>query len=89
MATITDDRWQASLWGSLTDSAPTAPPKLIFYFGQNDHWVANETRDELIAARGYREKQAEGKEEGGEEMRMRPKMLIDEEGIPHGFCLRE
>ncbi|KAI9721574.1 MAG: hypothetical protein M1812_002336 [Candelaria pacifica] len=90
MATITDDQWQASLWGPLTTSTP-APPKLIFYFGQNDHWVADETRDELIAARGYRE--GEGKELGeakaDEAQKTRPKMIIDDEGIPHGFCLRD
>ncbi|KAI9700311.1 MAG: hypothetical protein M1836_002326 [Candelina mexicana] len=89
MATITDDRWQASIWGPMTTSTPQ-PPKLIFYFGQNDHWVANETRDELIAARGYRERQ--GKELGvgyvEEERGTKPEMLIDEEGVPHGFCLR-
>ncbi|KAJ5536164.1 hypothetical protein N7513_009350 [Penicillium frequentans] len=41
----------------------------------NDHWVAEKTRDEVIALRG--------REEG-----LGPKMFVCEEGLPHAFCLK-
>jgi hypothetical protein len=41
--------------------------------------VADHTRDALIAARGRGED-----DEGGS----RPIMLIDENGIDHGFCIK-
>jgi hypothetical protein len=44
-----------------------------------DHWVANHTRDALIAARGKREDSSSSK----------PIMLIDENGIGHEFCISE
>lgn len=74
MNEITEDRWDEDIWGAATESA-SPRLKLIFYFGKRDHWVADHTRDELIAARAYRD--------GGEEWK--PRMLIDEEGIPHSF----
>ena len=90
MQTITADKWDDELWG-VADAdgggggggggeALREQTKLFFYFGTNDHWVADETRDELIAARA-----ASGKD--GEERR--PVMEIDESGIPHGFCISE
>jgi len=33
-------------------SQPRAPAKLFFLFGRSDHWVADHTRDELMASRG-------------------------------------
>ncbi|KAI9818416.1 MAG: hypothetical protein M1827_000475 [Pycnora praestabilis] len=87
MTTITADRWDTDIWGASTappSQTHTAPAKLVFHFGRQDHWVANHTRDELIAARGYRE------DEGGEEAERndwKPKMDIDDQEVPHGFCL--
>lgn len=52
------------------------PPRLFFYFGQNDHWVADQTRDALIASRGTKDPGSKG-----------PWMEVDEGGVPHGFCL--
>lgn len=78
MRTITSDKWADDIWGTGTGivSATTNPPaKLFFYFGQNDHWVAEQTRDEIIEVRG--------KTKGG------PKMLVCEDGVPHAFCLSE
>ncbi len=49
--------------------------KLRFLFGTDDHWVANHTRDALISARGS------GRHANVE-------MVVDETGIPHGFCIR-
>jgi Lipid-droplet associated hydrolase len=98
MEMITEDRWDEDIWGVEHPDPDTkqAIPNLVFYFGQKvsfktnsflisnmetdylkDHWVADHTRDSLIAARGEIEGQITGK----------PKMLIDEDGIPHGFCI--
>ncbi|KAI9050133.1 hypothetical protein LZ554_006274 [Drepanopeziza brunnea f. sp. 'monogermtubi'] len=79
---IAEDRWDQDIWGiehEDPDSKSETPPKLIFYFGQNDHWVADHTRDALIAARG--------REEGARKS-SKPIMMIDKGGIPHGFCIR-
>jgi hypothetical protein len=45
-----------------------------------DHWVADHTRDALIAARC---KNASAVNSSS------PRMMIDENGVPHGFCIRE
>jgi hypothetical protein len=74
MRTITSDKWNDDVWGVATAGEPLA--KLFFYFGQNDHWVADQTRDEIIAARGRKEGHG-------------PTMLVCEEGLPHAFCLSE
>ncbi|KAL2074367.1 hypothetical protein VTL71DRAFT_8145 [Oculimacula yallundae] len=78
---ITEDKWDEDIWGiehqDLTSKTRT--PKLIFYFGQNDHWVADHTRDALIAARGREDEDMKSS---------KPIMLIDNGGIPHGFCIR-
>jgi len=76
MATISSDAWDAEIWGAAhPTSSPFPRPKLFFLFGDNDHWVANETRDELIRARA-----------GDEDWK--PQMEVDEvEGWPHGFSI--
>jgi len=117
MNEITEDRWEDDIWGSLetpTSSCSTAgeaadtkphPPKLFFLFGRADHWVADHTRDELMAARGSvnarrnapigevqegeREALLDGREFDREVAKWSPLMEIDESGIPHGFCIRE
>jgi hypothetical protein len=71
MQEITTDNWSHEIWGS----ADAGSSNLTFYFDKEDHWVANQTRDDLIAARG-----------GNEEWM--PKMIVDE-GVPHGFCISE
>lgn len=45
-----------------------------------DHWVANHTRDALIAARGKPE---------GDLSSSKPKMVIDSNGVGHAFCIRK
>ncbi|TVY90709.1 Lipid droplet-associated hydrolase [Lachnellula willkommii] len=81
MENITEDRWDEDIWGIEQEVAEVKDerPKLIFYFGDNDHWVANHTRDALIAARG---------QAGRENDSSKPIMLIDENGVDHGFCIR-
>jgi len=79
METITADRFTSEIWGATHASPSGVPrPKLFFYFGKNDHWVAGKTRDELMKVRGS----------GGGTEEWRPKMEIDKRGIPHGFCIR-
>lgn len=87
MQTITTDKWDDEIWGVVTDNAKVSErTKLFFLFGTDDHWVADETRDELIAARAARAAGGEGGEVGEEG---KPFMEIDESGIPHGFCISE
>lgn len=80
METITEDRWDEEVWGVEKEENEIGeriePPRLVFYFGERDHWVADHTRDALIKAR-YRE--GNGK----------VKMVIDDNKIPHGFCIRK
>lgn len=81
MDTITEDRWDEDIWG-IEHKDPDQKrriPTLIFYFGENDHWVANHTRDALIAARGRGEDDTSSS---------KPIMMIDENGVDHGFCIR-
>lgn len=85
MATITEDKWDAEIWGVEGEDIKRAglekngagklgeAPRLVFYFGEDDHWVADHTRDALIEARGN----GSG----------RVKMVLDEDNIPHGFCI--
>ncbi|KAI4762596.1 hypothetical protein E4T52_10747 [Aureobasidium sp. EXF-3400] len=80
MKTITADAWDDELWGlSKAQNSSTNKTKLYFYFGTDDHWVADETRDELIVARA-----ATG--QVGDESK--PTMEIDTHGTPHGFCIK-
>ncbi|KAI4851755.1 hypothetical protein E4T44_01941 [Aureobasidium sp. EXF-8845] len=80
MKTITADTWDDELWGlSKAQTSSDNKTKLYFYFGTNDHWVADETRDELIAARA-----ATG--QAGDEDKST--MEIDTHGTPHGFCIK-
>lgn len=93
MREITSDNWSDDIWGTAspdpmnpsgkitTNSTPTPPPNLVFYFGRGDHWVAEQTRDELIKARGSL-LDKNGKRNG-------PKMLVCEDGVVHGFCIRK
>lgn len=76
---ITDDKWSDDVWSTTTSgSSKTDNPTLYFYFGENDHWVDNATRDAIIAAR------ARTSEPGSEGKAV---MEIDTKGIPHDFCI--
>ncbi|PUU83278.1 hypothetical protein B9Z19DRAFT_1061079 [Tuber borchii] len=63
MEIITEDAWGEEIW-KCNDTS------LAFYFGRNDHWVAEETREKLLEARGTG-----------------VKMIVCEDGLPHGFCI--
>ncbi|KAM3065645.1 hypothetical protein ACMFMF_010868 [Clarireedia jacksonii] len=91
METITEDRWNEDIWGLEAGGGGEErrrTPRLVFYFGRNDHWVADHTRDALIAARGLNgvvadEESVSFSGEGGS----KPIMMIDREGIDHSFCV--
>lgn len=78
MKEITEDRWDEDIWGFADSKPKNRKLKLVFYFGQNDHWVADHTRDDLIAARAFQE---------GTSDAWKPIMLVDDGGIPHSFCI--
>jgi hypothetical protein len=83
MRTITSDKWSDDVWGVSSPSATKtasnlAPPaQLFFYFGRDDHWVAERTREEIVTSRGS----------GNEEEGKGPRMVVCEEAVPHAFCL--
>lgn len=89
MRTITTDKWTDDIWGIGSendcgnDHGAGGLPRLYFYFGKNDHWVAEQTRDEIIALRGG------GGSRTGTGTGIGPKMLVCEDGVPHAFCLSE
>jgi hypothetical protein len=97
MRTITTDKWSDDVWGvsssvptlseSETEQDPETksqvqpPAQLYFYFGRNDHWVAERTREEIVKARGVSKiSTGNGKGPG-------PRMVVCEESVPHAFCL--
>lgn len=89
MQQITTDAWDAEIWGAAHPSPHPHPrPVLRFLFAKQDHWVADETRDDLIKARGtVAGGSVDGEEDEVEEWK--PVMEIDEdEGWPHGFCIK-
>ncbi|KAL4916791.1 hypothetical protein BDW62DRAFT_218427 [Aspergillus aurantiobrunneus] len=79
MRTITTDKWSDDVWGVSRAPEPQSQPQLLtrlfFYFGRNDHWVAEQTREEIVAARGATTKAG-------------PRMIVCEESLPHAFCLK-
>jgi hypothetical protein len=82
MRDISADKWSNDVWGISRPELPSgdsrsSPARLIFYFGRNDHWVAEQTREDIIKARG-------AEEDSGER---RPKMVVCEDGVSHGFCI--
>ena len=60
------------------EKATTKKPRFFLYFGQNDHWVADKYRDEFIERR---KRDGHVGKEGG------TKIVIDEDKIPHAFCI--
>lgn len=82
MKMITADKWDEEIWDAAKkEEKGERRHKLFFYFGDDDHWVADRTRDDLIAARG--------KNGDGENDDWAPVMEIDGFETPHGFCVRE
>ncbi|KAF7514377.1 hypothetical protein GJ744_000147 [Endocarpon pusillum] len=86
MKEIGEDRWEAEVWGIvdagreyLKNKAGVMrePAKLVFYFADKDHWVADQTREAIIETRG----------DTGSPGRV--KMVVAKAGeLEHGWCLR-
>lgn len=74
---IGDDVWDEELWGIERDvqdsDTPALAPKFYFFFGKDDHWVANHYRDMFIKKR---QRQVE-----------RTRLIVDEGNLPHAFCI--
>ena len=80
MQQVTADRWDAEVWGSAIPSPNgLLPTKLFFYFGEDDHWVARRTRDDIIFP-----KRTQRSQHGS----LKPLMEVDDQGIPHCFPIR-
>lgn len=89
---VREDVWSDTLWGTPSSTIPVKGPKtlakdsvmssakLFFYWGSNDHWVANATRDETIA------KRARTAAAGDEK---KPVMHVDLHGLQHAFSLHD
>lgn len=89
MFQIDTDIWDEDVWGAAVGAPasqhPHPRPIMRFLFAKKDHWVADETRDTLMKARG-RAGDVEEVEGLGENWK--PVMEVDEkEGWPHGFCI--
>ena len=85
MGTITEERWGEEMWeieeleeGNEGEEGEKGlgRTKFFFYFAEKDHWVADECRDEFIEKRARHEKG-------------RTRVVVDEAGIPHAFCIRK
>ncbi|PGH18288.1 hypothetical protein AJ79_00627 [Helicocarpus griseus UAMH5409] len=88
MREITSDKWSDEIWGIASSSSTASkstsnpvklPPNLVLYFAQSDHWVADQTRDEIIQARGSLRRSTGNNG---------PVMQVCEDGVVHGFCIR-
>ncbi|EFR04343.1 hypothetical protein MGYG_07352 [Nannizzia gypsea CBS 118893] len=78
MKDISADKWNDEIWGF---SSPTHAPKdrltkMVFYFGRNDHWVAEATRKDIIQSKSRAEQDGSG-----------PVLKVCEDGVAHGFCI--
>ncbi|KAL4792373.1 hypothetical protein BDV19DRAFT_254971 [Aspergillus venezuelensis] len=79
MRVISADKWDDDVWGLCTPEQRKPPNSMYFYFGRNDHWVAERTREDIISLRGNSKTKSGG---------AGPKMVVCEESVPHAFCLR-
>jgi len=83
---ITEEKWGEELWEVVdeVEAQEHDVPKFFFYFGEHDHWVDNELRDQFIQRRNEH-----AARQGPEHKRGRTRMMVDEDGIPHAFCISE
>jgi hypothetical protein len=89
MREICGDKWHPdNIWGSGggsrmlpggnsggDDVAARNRTKLFFYWGKNDYWVRNSSRDALIASRARNSERVE--------------FYLDPGEIPHTFCMED
>ncbi|KAH3951146.1 hypothetical protein HBH53_065910 [Parastagonospora nodorum] len=70
---VGEDKWTEKIWGAANQAENEAVP-LKLYFAENDGWVSRSARDALIASRGRTE-----------DCPWKPEMIVDGNGIGHGF----
>lgn len=78
---IGPDEWEDELWEVAAaderdekGSSKHERPKFVILFGEDDHWVANDVRDDFIARRNAH-------------TASRAQIVLDERGWPHDFCI--
>ena len=87
----------SSLTKSLSgDDTKSSRPALFFYWGANDHWISNRTRDAVIASRAAllsptktTPESLQAHNTSTAPTRSGPRMEIDQNGLPHDFCTAE
>lgn len=88
MRVISDEVWAEELWEvaeeaeAMSKDGEDGPSKFYILFGKEDHWVANEYRDRFI-----KEREAHASRESIVGKKGRTKIVVDEEGVPHDFCI--
>ncbi|KAI5285211.1 hypothetical protein KEM54_000746 [Ascosphaera aggregata] len=85
MKEIQSDRWEDDIWAisphaTDSDQNKASNHRMIFYFGRDDHWIANSTRDKLI-----RVKEEQKAKLGADSERLR--FVVCENKVAHGFCI--
>ena len=85
MRDIGADKWSDEIWGlsnpsEISNQQTNKLAKLVFYFGRDDHWVAEKTRDEIIKARSPKNETSGTASDG-------PTMMVCDDGVIHGFCV--
>lgn len=85
MSVISEESWAEELWEISDEAVAHAHevPKFFILFGKNDHWVPNKHRDRFIEARDIHAK----REDVPKTKRGRTRIVVDEEGLPHDFCI--
>lgn len=83
MRVIRDDIWADDLW-EVAEEADRHGDASKFYilFGKEDHWVANQCRDRFI-----KQREVHASREPGVGRKGRTTIVVDEEGVPHDFCI--
>lgn len=76
MKVIGEETWKEEMWEIADEPGTGGVPKFYFYYGRGDHWVADECRDQFIAKRN-------------EHKKGRTSIVVDEDDIPHAFCISE
>ncbi|PSR87113.1 hypothetical protein BD289DRAFT_432903 [Coniella lustricola] len=84
---ISEETWAEELWEIGDEAAAHAHeiPKFFIFFGKDDHWVPNEVRDRFIEKR----EEHAAREDAPRTKRGRTRIEVDEQGLPHDFCISE
>jgi len=69
-------------------TSATKQPSLYFFWGADDHWISNDTRDAVVASRAAIPPSSTSSINASSSSAPRtgPKMEIDQKGLPHDFC---